>query len=163
MLTILLALTGGVASVNAQDDEPRNVLFIGNSFTGGKSVGRVCDVMSRWRGCADYAIPGQMMYEDYEFFRGSTGLCCNYAPRNPMDDSLPYDAVTNPNYGDVPGKVKRLADAISGSSLDSSTFRYAQNTQSRFRTKTHANHDWTNRQRGTVSPTKYFVRICVKC
>ena len=149
LTTPLAILIIGTAS--AQDCISRNILFIGNSYTGGTGVGRVCDEQGASRpNCEDYAIPGNVTAAfNAGNYDGTFTTCCDYAPIGDLlvGDGTPYNAYTNPHRGDVPGKVKKIADEICGGA---GSIGYAQNSQSSFFTTTHAGQS-SNEQSGTIN------------
>lgn len=122
-----------------------NAVFIGNSYTGGSSIGRAClEDDSNRPECENRAIPGYVRgfsvttYPgDYDWPPDSDTLVV------PTDS---YNPITNPHLGDVPSKVKLLADYICGTSA----IEYVQNTQSLFTTRTHAGETGVNPQNGTI-------------
>lgn len=141
-LVVLLAL-GATSSCPA--GSALNAVFIGNSYTGGRSVGRAClEDGSNRPNCENRAIPGNVRgfliitYPgDYDWPPDSDTL---------VDPTNSYNPITNPHLGDVPSKVKLLAEYICGGSA----IEYVQNTQSTFTTRAHAGQANVNPQNGTI-------------
>ena len=134
----------GNAICPTNDEEPLKIIHIGNSYTGGTSVGRACDEPAP-SDCQLLAVPGNVA----GFHKGDTypGLW-DFPPDQDtcVDASKPYSAVTNPHRGDVPSKVRLLAEHIcSGNAID-----YVQNSQSAFSTRVHARQSQKNPQDGTL-------------
>ena len=132
------------------EDKPLNLVIIGNSFTGGTSVGRVCpsdDDDSARPECQLKSIPGNVrgLFQDppepypTEFDQPPDSDTL-------LDPSLSYDPTTNNHVGDVPSKIRLLAEHICGAN----TFEYVQNTQSSMTTRSHAGQASTNPQNGTL-------------
>ena len=63
-----------------------------------------------------------------------------------VDPNDSYSPIINPHLGDVPSKVKLLAEYICGGGA----IEYVQNTQSAMTTRTHAGQASTNPQNGTI-------------
>lgn len=126
---------------------PLSIVFVGNSYTGGTQIGRICDVEPQPADCEQKAIPGDVTAA---FDAGTYPGAFDYPPTNAqtlVDHESEYHAYDNPHRGDVPGKVKLLADCIcSGDAV-----RYAQNSQSAFTTRLHAGQASTNEQYGTLN------------
>lgn len=110
------------------------------------SVGRACDDQPEPE-CRNMACPGDVAAFSTVSYQGTL----NRAPdTNTLTDATkPYNPTTNPHRGDVPGKMKRLAEDICGgffapSDYVSHTFEYIQNSQSKFTTRSHAGQANTN-------------------
>ena len=104
------------ASCPAIGDALRLVI-IGNSYTGGTSVGRACDDNAPGEpACHNMAVPGDVANFDVATYPG----IYNRAPdaNTLADPSMPYHPSTNPHRGDVPGKMKLIAEHICGAYLD---------------------------------------------
>ena len=104
------------ASCPAIGDALRLVI-IGNSYTGGTSVGRACDDNEPGEpACHNMAVPGDVANFDVATYPG----IYNRAPdaNTLADPSMPYHPSTNPHRGDVPGKMKLIAEHICGAYLD---------------------------------------------
>lgn len=130
---------------------PLNLVFIGNSFTGGTGIGRACDDDDSNRPeCEVKSVPGNVR----GFFQDPPEMYPSSFDHPPdsdslVDPSLPFHPSTNPHFGDVPSKMKLLAEYFcSGGS--GNTFEYVQNTQSAFTTRTHAGEAGVNPQSGTL-------------
>jgi len=132
-------------------NEALNLVFIGNSYTGGRSIGRACnDDDSNRPECEFKSIPGNVR----GFYQDPPEPYPSAFDQPPDSDTLsdpnmPYTPATNSHLGDVPSKMKLLAEYIcSGASGDS--FEYVQNTQSAFTTRSHAGESSVNPQSGTI-------------
>lgn len=104
-----------VATCPAIGDALRLVI-IGNSYTGGTSVGRACDDDEPGEpACHNMAVPGDVANFDIATYPG----IYNRAPdaSTLIDPSRPYHPSTNPHRGDVPGKMKLIAEHICGAYL----------------------------------------------
>ena len=104
-----------VATCPAIGDALRLVI-IGNSYTGGTSVGRACDDDEPGEPvCHNMAVPGDVANFDIATYPG----IYNRAPdaSTLIDPSRPYHPSTNPHRGDVPGKMKLIAEHICGAYL----------------------------------------------
>lgn len=141
--------TTAPASCPDDEDNPLNLVFIGNSLTGGTSVGTVCpdDDDSARPDCQFKSIPGNVR----GFFQDPSEPYPTEFDQPPdsdtlMDPSLPYNPVTNNHSGDVPSKIRLLAEYMCGAD----TFEYVQNTQSAMTTRSHAGQASTNPQNGTT-------------
>ena len=127
--------------------ENTEVVFIGNSYTGGSSVGSVClEDGSNRPVCEEKAIPGNVrgFYQDPpDTYPGNF----DHPPDSDtlVNPTLPYHPSTNPHLGDVPSKIKLLAEHL-GNPID-----YVQNTQSAMTTRSHAGEAQINPQRGTLN------------
>ena len=87
------------------------LVIIGNSYTGGTSVGRACDDDAPGEpACHNMAVPGNVANFDVATYPG----IYNRAPdtNTLVDPSRPYHPSTNPHRGDVPGKMKLIAEHI---------------------------------------------------
>lgn len=156
-LSIILAtlIKNGNAICPANDEEPLKIVHIGNSYTGGTSVGRACDEPAP-SDCQLLAVPGNVA----GFHKGDTypGLW-DFPPDQDtcVDASQPYNAETNPHRGDVPSKIRLLAEYIcSGNAIE-----YVQNSQSAFSTRVHARQSQKNPQDGTLHLLSSFAHDIV--
>lgn len=145
--------------------DPKVVVFVGNSYTGGRSVGRACPSGSDDPGltCRQSAIPGNVR----SFFTDPTETypyesdSIQYDVR-PDSDSLinpsgpgvynpDYNPFSNPHKGDVPGKIKLLSDYFCSSppTGDLTSMTYLQNSQSAMTTRTHSGQS-SAEEKGTL-------------
>ena len=155
IIALAILISDSNAACPANDEEPLKIIHIGNSYTGGTSVGRACDEPAP-SDCQLLAVPGNVA----GFYKGDTypGLW-DFSPDQDtcVDQSTPYNAITNPHRGDVPSKVKLLAEHIcSGNAID-----YVQNSQSAFSTRVHARQSKTNPQDGTLHLLSSFAHDVV--
>ena len=121
-----------------------NAVFIGNSYSGGRSVGRACLVDEDRPECENKAIPGNVRGFSTVTYPGEYDVPPDLDTL--VDPNGPYNPITNPHLGDVPSKIKLLVEHICGSSV----FEYVQNTQSSMTTRTHAGQASVNPQNGTI-------------
>ena len=99
------------------------LVIIGNSYTGGTSVGRACDDDEPGEpACHNMAVPGDVANFDIATYPG----IYNRAPDTStlIDPSRPYHPSTNPHRGDVPGKMKLIAEHICGTYLEPAIARH---------------------------------------
>jgi len=126
-----------------------DMIFIGNSYTGGRSVGRACDENRQPQDCENMAIPGNVRDFSPETYPGEFDRAPNSDTL--IDPNAPYNPSTNPHRGDVPSKIKLLAEHIcTGVGGSGNSFQYVQNTQSAMTTRTHAGQANSNFQNGTI-------------
>jgi hypothetical protein len=143
--------TPPLTPISCPEDGPLNLVFIGNSYTGGTSIGRACNSDGSNRPeCESKAVPGNVrgFYQDPpELYPGKFD-----APPDSdtlIDPTQPYNPSLNPHLGDVPTKIKILAEYFCSNGMGN-TFEYVQNTQSAFTTRTHAGEAGGNPQSGTL-------------
>ena len=154
-IVLVAFIKNGNAICPANDEEPLKIIHIGNSYTGGTSVGRACDEPAP-SDCRQLAVPGNVV----DSYKGHTypGLW-DFPPDQDtcVDASQPWSAETNPHRGDVPSKIRLLAERIcSGNAID-----YAQNSQSAFSTRVHAGQSQKNPQDGTLHLLSSFAHDIV--
>ena len=137
---------------------PLPVIFIGNSYTGGRSVGKGCpDGAGDNDVCRQNAVPGnvkEFFVDPPQEYPGTNDVAPGTYSETVrlVDTSSPYGAITNPYLGDVPGKVKLLADFLcSTPATGGPSMYYVQNTQSAMTTRSHAGEAGTNPQYGTLN------------
>ena len=155
---VLAALIGESTAVcPATKEEPLKIIHIGNSYTGGTSVGRACDEPAP-SDCRSLAVPGNVA-ASYNRDASNYPGQWDFPPDQDtcVDPSSPYDAVFNTHRGDVPSKIRLLAEHIcSGSTID-----YVQNSQSAFSTRVHSGQSNKNPQYGTLHLLSSFAHDIV--
>lgn len=145
LLVLLVACFGTATASTCPVDSP-NVVFIGNSLTGGMDVGRACEE-NETGFCREQSIPGNV----YGFYQDPASYPGQYdeppSSTTLQDSTIPYNPISNPHIGDVPGKINLLADQI----CPAGVFDYVQNTQSAFTTRVHAGQASSNLQYGSLN------------
>ena len=125
--------------------DPLRMVIIGNTYLGGLSIGRACDDEPAREDCNDLACPGNVAgyskstYPDlYDRPPDSSTL---------LDRSKAYNPFSNPHKGDVPGKIKSIAEYLCGKG---NVVQNMQNTQSKFTSRSHSGQSSSNPHKGTL-------------